>query len=296
MKKLFYTFITLAFAFQVNAQDYFYANGDFEIWKDTLGYREPKGWFTLNQLSLFGIPESTTRDLDAHSGDYAAKLVTQANSFRDFPAVLSSGYILNDQGEPELERAKVPFAMRPKNFSLFYKAMPGPGDSCSALVLLTRWNMAEQRTDTIGFAGFFIKDSATSYTQIVAPFTYRSPLMPDSALLLIASSANAFAPVPGSTLFIDDFMLGFETGVSEQANTLNNISVYPNPATDLLRISTEETGFDVSLFDLQGRNVHTGMSGQSQCEIGTGHLTAGVYLLEIRSARGVAHQKVVIAK
>jgi hypothetical protein len=293
--KLYFAFIALAFTIQVNAQDYFYANGDFETWKDTLGYSEPKGWSTLNALSLFSLPESTIQG-DAHSGGFGAKLVTQANSVQDFPAVLSSAYILNSQGEPDLNLAKVPFTMRPKNFSMYYMAMPGAGDSCSGIMVLTRWNMAEQRADTIAFGGFFIKDSVTTYTKMVVPFNYSSPLAPDSALILIASSANAFAPVPGSTLYVDDFELGFETGLNEKENNLNNVSVYPNPANDMLTVKTEEKAFTVSMFDLQGRNIYTAASGRSQCEIHTSDLQAGIYMLEIRSERGAAHQKVVIAK
>lgn len=293
--KLYYAIIALAFTIQVNAQDYFYANGDFENWKDTFGYSEPKGWSTLNALSLFSLPESTIQG-DAHSGAFGAKLVTQANSVQDFPAVLSSAYILNSQGEPDLNLAKVPFTMRPKNFSMYYMAMPGPGDSSSGIMLLTRWNMAEQKSDTIAFGGFYIKDSVTTYTKLVVSLEYSSPLAPDSALILIASSANALAPVPGSTLYIDDFELGFETGLNEQENNLENVSIYPNPANDMITVKTDEVAFTVSIFDLQGRNIYTAESGRSQYEMSTAGLYTGLYLLEVRSERGTAHQKVIIAR
>lgn len=292
--KTLYTLTWMALASGAIAQPAFLNNGGFETWATQNTVSEPQGWYTLNSLSLAGYPETTTQTNDAHSGSSAALLQSKTGPFNDIPGLLTSALIIDGSGMPDLNLARVPFTSRPKNMEFYYKYIPAPGDSCSGIMLLTRWNTAEQRTDTIGLAAFTISDTVNAYTRIVVAFDYLNPLSPDSAMVLISSSADGFAPVIGSKLYVDDFKLGFETGLRDFSNTLQHVSVYPNPAIAQLTVETEETGFTYSVFDLQGKLVLNGEAFQSRHVIETEKMEGGLYLLEVSSKNGTARQRIII--
>ena len=80
----------------------------------------------------------------------------------------------------------------------------------------------------------------------------------------------------------------------ELANSLadepdDNLSVYPNPATDQLTIKTTERIREVRIFDLTGRQVWMG----DDTAINIQHLTNGTYILQITTDAGVQHGKFV---
>lgn len=293
MKKLIYTTLLLAAASGSFAQG-FLDNGGFEVWETQNTVSEPKGWYTLNYLTLMGLPETTIQTPDAHSGSYAALLESKAGSPNDLPGLLTSALILTSSGTPDLSLAKVPFTMRPKNMELYYKYFPADGDSAAGVMILTRWNAAEQRTDTVGVAAFTVGDSISVYTRLVVPFVYHNPLPPDSVMLLIASSADGFNPTAGSKLYIDDFTISFETGIDDQERLLKNVSLFPNPAASQVTIETEEKQFTYRLSDICGRLLASGASSGSAQVLDVAGLGAGMYLVRIESVNGAAVQRLII--
>lgn len=292
--KTLYALSWMAFAGSAIAQPAFLNNGGFETWATQNTVSEPQGWYTLNSLSLLGYPETTTQISDAHSGSSAALLESKTGPFNDIPGLLTSALIINGNGMPDLNLARVPFTSRPKNLEFYYKYIPATGDSCIGLMVLTRWSVAEQRTDTIGIASFAIGDTVNTYTRIIVPFNYINPLPPDSAMLIFSSSADGFAPVVGSKFYVDDFALGYETGLGDLTNTLKHVFVFPNPASLQLTIGTQETDFTYSLSDLQGKVVLKGESPSDKKAVNTGDLRSGLYLLEVRSKNGAARERIII--
>lgn len=292
-KKLVYTVLSFALVSGAHAQG-FIQHGGFESWISENTVNEPQGWYTLNMLTLFGLPETTTQTTDAHGGTYAALLETKESPNVNLPGLLTSALIIDGSGNPDLNLARVPFAYRPKNMSFFYKYTPAEGDSCSALMVLTRWNLAEQRTDTIGVAAITLGDTVSGYTQVVIDFEYNNPLMPDSAMLIISSSANGFEPTVGSKLYVDDFAIGFETGLKEHSGLLKHVSVFPNPASGQFIIHTKETGFTYRITDVQGKVVLSGISALPAQTIETTLLNSGLYVVEVKSSNGSAYQRIII--
>ena len=292
--KTLYTLVSMTLAASAMAQPAFLSNGGFETWAIQNTVSEPQGWYTLNSLSLFGYPETTTQTSEAHSGTSAALLESKTGPFNDIPGLLTSALIIDGNGMPDLNLARVPFSSRPKSMEFYYKYIPATGDSCRGVMILTRWNTAEQRTDTIAVAGFNISDTVNTYTHIVIPFDYINPLPPDSAMLLLSSSADGFAPIVGSKFYVDDFALGFETGLGDYMNTLQNVSVFPNPATNRLTITTQEATFTYSMFDLQGKLVLSATSFTPEQLVETEELRKGMYVLEVKSRNGTAHQRIMI--
>lgn len=104
----------------------------------------------------------------------------------------------------------------------------------------------------------------------------------------------------GSSLVRD---AAIRTDASSGVNEMNlgEISVYPNPATDVVNVSFEGTGADyvVSMLDLQGRVLNTqtltGLNGLQSIEIPVSDLAKGSYIVSI-SANGVTSTKNVVVK
>lgn len=70
-----------------------------------------------------------------------------------------------------------------------------------------------------------------------------------------------------------------------------SISVYPNPATDVLNISTTLDITTLEMFDILGKQV---LSAENIKTINVNQLNAGVYLLKITTNKGSLTKKVMI--
>lgn len=81
-----------------------------------------------------------------------------------------------------------------------------------------------------------------------------------------------------------------ETGVAE--NEPGSLSVYPNPAEDVLSIGSGYDGAQISMFNTLGEVVMSGIVSGTTINIGT--LPAGVYLLKVNLNGVVSSAKVLV--
>jgi hypothetical protein len=72
-----------------------------------------------------------------------------------------------------------------------------------------------------------------------------------------------------------------------------NISLYPNPVSDILHLISDMEIVNLSIYDLNGRIVLTLNSGCSLCEIDLRHLTRGTYIVKVVTAGGSLTEKIV---
>ncbi len=88
--------------------------------------------------------------------------------------------------------------------------------------------------------------------------------------------------LPAGISKIDDIIItglnsvGIETVIFE-----NNVSVYPNPASDIINIESIQEIKKVELFDINGSLVHTRFTEGYAAQLRTGELPAGLYLLTV---------------
>lgn len=82
------------------------------------------------------------------------------------------------------------------------------------------------------------------------------------------------------------------TGISNVAAV--DFDVYPNPANEVVTISTKESKFMVNIIDAIGREVLTHQSLNAQTTINTQGLKAGVYWLKVQTNTGFSVKKLVI--
>jgi hypothetical protein len=88
-----------------------------------------------------------------------------------------------------------------------------------------------------------------------------------------------------------------KTDASSGVGNINieNVSIFPNPASDVLNISfnAEASTYNVAILDLQGRVLAT-ESGSQNVTFPVGELSAGSYLVTISTESGVYTENVVI--
>lgn len=89
---------------------------------------------------------------------------------------------------------------------------------------------------------------------------------------------------------------GFDQAVLKNSSyQLSGISVYPNPANDILNIDSSKTlvkGFEI--YDIQGRMVNSGItSGTNLLSVDLQMLNSGVYFVKVLSEEGTFTQKFI---
>lgn len=92
------------------------------------------------------------------------------------------------------------------------------------------------------------------------------------------------------------------TGINEVQSGYSNLSVFPNPATDAVKLSfTSKTqqAATVKIIDNLGKTVysasHEVMQGSNEIQVKTGQLPAGIYTVQLSSASGQFAKRISIA-
>ena len=71
---------------------------------------------------------------------------------------------------------------------------------------------------------------------------------------------------------------------TEKFNKLT-VNVYPNPTTDIVTIETDENLFNYSVYDINGREIQTGIFGSTN-QINLQSASNGVYFVKVRTTQG----------
>ncbi len=83
------------------------------------------------------------------------------------------------------------------------------------------------------------------------------------------------------------------TGISVEENTLADVSLYPNPVEDVLKITSQEKIIKLSVFNLLGQEVKILEPLQSSFEIDLSSLEMGVYLVNMQAAEHRGTYKII---
>jgi len=93
-------------------------------------------------------------------------------------------------------------------------------------------------------------------------------------------------------LNIDD--VAVTTTLNSQGFLKNGFSIYPNPASNLLNISSDTFVINtVKIVDINGRTVKQVAINETTTQVNISDLTAGIYMITIESENGSAVQKLV---
>jgi hypothetical protein len=195
-------------------------NMDMEDWITYPNYESPSPegvWTSANKvvdLNPAIYPQLLFKTEDSHSGNYAAKAVTnEAIGMPILTGSLSTGvFTVNLDNPLKSMIVGVPYKSKPTRFQGYYKYFPVDGDSCEIRTSLTRWNTETKKKDKVGEAIFRTTETIADYTFFDFEVVYFMSGNPDTIDMVFAASAGGeyFIGGVGSTIFVDDFNLIFE--------------------------------------------------------------------------------------
>lgn len=212
-------------------------NNGFEDWSNPSGasYQNPTGWGTSNEVGaqlpspFVNVTKETT---DVGAGASSIKLETVNIIITNVAGVALTG-VINYQTTLNFSGG-FPYTSRPGSLTGKMKYLPAAAtDSSFIYAVLFKWNSAQNKRDTIAIATL-ITGAANNWTNFGAALNYSLPDNPDSALILISSS-KGFLGSAGSKLWVDDLAFQYSAGTEDIYN--NNITVFPNPAQNVLYLN-----------------------------------------------------------
>lgn len=120
----------------------------------------------------------------------------------------------------------------------------------------------------------------------------------DSYTYLAAEAENTFARLPNGAgpFILNTPTLGFTNDpVSVTENMLPEFSIYPNPASSNLNIYAENrASFQAELYSPQGNLVKQKSLSQTDGLLEISYLSAGIYLLKLKTSSGSVHRKIIV--
>ncbi len=322
MRKLTFTLLlTATGALAANAQ---LTNGDLETWVSNQWSTTPMGSGntydepgtgttrtthfirTLNELndlpSPFTIPQSCWKTDTSHGGTYAARIRSQNFASYFIPGFLGTGDINVASQTLYLGRQ---YTSQPNSFSTWYKYAPVGGDSAKFEVIFTLYDALNQISVPIGYGTSTVTTGTSTWTNLQFNITWDTVAAPDTAIIIAASSGgydlNNFlnsTGQQGSQLWVDDMTLqaGFASTDPEYIN--ENISIYPNPASDFVNISMGNLpeGLKLFVYDMNGKQVLANVMNGNNYILDVSTLPNGVYGVVIQDNFNLIHRSRIVKK
>jgi hypothetical protein len=271
-------------------------NNGFENW--TSG--NPNSWGSFDEmLSGLGVTGTTleTQVSPGNSGTSACQLMTQTVLLLQttVPGVINSGPITYGS---QVDFALSPYSGTPTDYTFSYKFSPVSGDTAGTQVVFTKWNSATNTRDTIAYGGDLIVGAANNFTLRSVPITWLvTGVAPDSVSMIFLSSAG-FVAQPNTKFIVDDVNMVFPLGITEPF-MLNDIAVFPNPATDIVNFSSKNHAASlVEIFDFSGKLVISQEIENGNSSVNTTAFAPGVYMYRIMDVNGneIKSSKFSVAK
>ncbi|MBC7552830.1 MAG: T9SS type A sorting domain-containing protein [Taibaiella sp.] len=319
MKKLYFLLSALAIGYTGQAQTV--PNAGFETWRtNSIGsgtsailVKAPLEWYGADSLIIgfgrllggaLGIPDSVWKQqvfkdsTTVHGGNYAARLVTKdQDTLGIFPGILSnaiahvsfSGITFNGI----YYTGGTPVTNLTQTVSAWVKYTAGAALDSGLLSVQVLSNIGG--IDSVVGTGTAKIAPNSAYTQVTANITYQpiAGLVTDTIRITFSSSAGGHNAV-GSTMLVDDVtMTGipFSVSVNDVNTAANLVTVYPNPAADVLNI--ELAGSEPVTFTLMSLNgsiaAQTTVSHSKALNVAA--LAAGFYFYTVTDKEGNIAQR-----
>ncbi len=289
MKKITITLTALiAMAINTNAQ---VPNGEFEIWATVGTYENPKGWATTNStIGSFHAVTKSTDHYPANVGDYSVRIENDISLLPDYSAL---GII--ETGALGTLKPAFMITGHPTSLTGYYKFAPQNGDTMRIKIHIVLDG------EEVSSGEFLSTTPASEWTSFNIPFEDYADA--DSGLIII-SAYNGYnsscIPQGNSVLYIDN--LNFDeliTSVPGQPSENNTFSLYPNPASDVVTLNTNNPGntdLTLNIYTVIGTLVKSETLTQNQLQINTEGLNNGIYIVTITSNEGSEKQKLIIQR
>jgi hypothetical protein len=296
MKKLSLLFTALVCGTCAFAQ---IPNNSFETWTDMGTYIMPNGWDQLNATTATTSVFTCEKGMPGAAGPYYIKLTSKTvPGFGVAPGVAVSGQINLTTYQPKSGFA---YTARPANLTGSWQYMAYGSDQGSVSVLLTKWNTALSKRDTVSYTSQALSGMVMSWSTFTIPLTYMTTATPDSAIIVLAASGST--PVNLSYLYVDNLAFSgtVTNGVTAINSNIADAAIFPNPASNRITVSYNSASagpVSINIMDLNGRTVAkhnvAATTGNNSIDINTANLAKGVYAVSISDEHNTQIKKLVI--
>jgi hypothetical protein len=277
-------------------------NGGFETWTTVSGYDVPTGWDQLNAMTSSMSTYTCMKGTPGTAGASYLKLVSKTvTGMGVMPGISCSGMLDQSIMTNIVPKYGVPSTVRPVSLTGSWQYMAYGADQGHISVLLSKWNIAMNKRDTVSYTNYMLPGMAMSWATFTIPLTYMTAGTPDSAIILL--SASGTTPVNNSYLYVDNlaFTGAVPTGVLSIANSTSSMSVFPNPASGSATISyngASDKEITVLVIDMSGRTTLTMIqsvkSGENKFPINITGFAKGVYTIKVVDGLNTQIQKIII--
>lgn len=298
-----------------NAQ---YLQGEMESWRTiTAGIPQktteaPNGWFGTDSIVyaygfILGVnspKQQMFKDGDAHAGSYAAKIITidQGANAGKIPGTLvnakiginMSGFDPNNPQNSITYSGGLPISGKIEKVEAWIKYMPQGSDNARMLVSAVLDGQGANGQDSVvGVADTTFSAAINNYTLIDLTLDYPNNVTPDKLLVLFVSSRNSSSAADSSTMLIDDVSASyFSSGIQVPLFTEDVVSVYPNPAKDVIRLDalSSNANYTWQLISVSGQKLISQKVEGANVTVDISTLSAGVYFYNVTDTDGTLLQ------
>ena len=304
MKKILYFALITFFANSVYAQ---IPNGGFETWNSMGAYENPANWATMNNTTSTFSLFTATKATPGSPGSSYLKLTSKTINGSVVPGIAVCGKLDTMTKQPI---SGVPYILRSATFSGKWQHMSFGSSQGSVMVMLTKWNAAQSKRDTVAYGGQTLAGMAMSWANFSMGLTYTDSLnYPDSCMIVLrASGAN---PTNNDYLWVDNLAFSgtvaiyqppITTGLHGHSAEGIKFNVFPNPTHDMVTVNFStaiNNAISVQITDITGKVVIEFMSspvatGKSSLTVKTNHLEKGIYSLTVKSNNSFSSTKLII--
>ena len=155
------------------------------------------------------------------------------------------------------------------------------------------WNIVETKTlDETGQPSdprFLFAPTSSQY------WPHKVDLSAKAANKTVLVRVSVIPGSSGNALYLDGLEIGSDNKLTHTVNTTEITNkVYPNPANDVLTISTQSEKATVNILNMEGKTVATQEVSQGTTEMNVSTLPKGIYMVQIKSSEKTEVVKVTI--
>lgn len=282
MKKLIYILTLGLSSFNLWAQ---IPNAGFESWDslsvvNNIRIYNPVDWNSSNiERVNFNGTQTVQLTTDAHTGNFAVKLISAIDDNQEQATYLASGNFLGN-GPNDPVDDKFPLNGRINGFEGYYKYVPHIEDTFRVFLALYRDGQY------LGQSYMELGVPTNTYTKFWWPVVYPATITPpDSAKFIIEPSI--FNDSEGSVLFLDDLNItyGFTTGL-DGLSSEPSIQLYPNPAKEQITLFGYDPRYHYvfAITSMDGKQVRKDQLTNESVDISS--LENGLYVLTLVDENG----------
>ena len=285
-------------------------NGSFENWLLAAnGADSAVGWSSSNSVVIYPV-RSLEKNTDAKVGMYAAHVITAPFGFVQYSTVgmlVNGNATFNYGGGGNTTNVSLgsgggtPINYKPTALRGYFKYVIQQPDNGMAHILLTKYNVAKSKRDTVSFAQYHFSEQNTYASFNISLPDMMPGVTPDTISCIFYSSDPATVPTYNawSDLYLDS--LNLFPAISTRVDPVNKAAVMqavPNPSNGCFTIKALTTGINkILVYDVTGRLRKTIECTPSDKTININMDTAetGTYFL-VADKEGSLPEKIVIQK